>query len=112
MAASEFSVIVIARNEASNIRRCLESVAGADDILVVDDFSEDETARVAETLGARVLRHRFSSFAGQRNWALENGQMRHDWVLMLDADEAMTPAAMAAGRRGRPKPRIPLRQPS
>ena len=43
-----------------------------------------------------MLQHRFSSFAGQRNWALEQGELRHAWVLMLDADEAMTPAAMAA----------------
>lgn len=92
----DVSVVVIAKNEASNIRRCLESVVAAAEILVVDDFSEDETTGVAESLGARVLRHRFSSFAAQRNWALDHAELRHAWVLMLDADEAMTPAALAA----------------
>ena len=90
------SVVVIAKNEAANIRRCLESVAGAADVLVVDDFSDDETASIAASCGARVLRHRFSSFAAQRNWALEHGEPRHEWVLMLDADEALTPTALAA----------------
>lgn len=89
------SVVVIAKNEAINIRRCLESVRDFDDIVVVDDFSEDDTASIARSLGARVMAHRFESFAAQRNWALENADLRNDWVLMLDADESLTPAVCA-----------------
>ncbi len=89
------SVVIIAKNEARNIARCLESVAWSDDVVVVDDYSKDETRPIAEALGARVLAHRFESFAAQRNWALEEGGLRHPWVLMLDADEALTPALTA-----------------
>jgi len=85
------SVVIIAKNEAVNIRRCLLSVAWCDDVLVVDDFSTDGTGEVAECLGARVVQHPFTSFADQRNWALDHGGLRHEWVLMLDADEAATP---------------------
>ncbi len=87
----DLSVVVITKNEAANIRRCLESVAWCDDILVVDDHSEDQTVNVAQDLGARVVSHRFENFACQRNWALASGHLRHPWVLMLDADEALTP---------------------
>jgi glycosyltransferase involved in cell wall biosynthesis len=87
------SVVVIAKNEATNIRRCLESLAGVEDVVVIDDDSSDETPIIAASLGARVIRHRFESFAVQRNWALENANLKHPWVLMLDADEALTPAA-------------------
>ncbi|MCU0978008.1 MAG: glycosyltransferase family 2 protein [Pirellulaceae bacterium] len=86
------SVVIICRNEAVNIRRCLASVAWCDDVLVVDDFSTDETGEIASSRGARVLQHLFTSFAEQRNWALEHGGLRNEWVLMLDADEAATPA--------------------
>lgn len=86
------SVVVIAKNEARNIARCLTSVAWCDDVLVVDDHSEDDTRAIAERLGARVMTHRFESFAAQRNWALDEAGLRHPWVMMLDADEALTPA--------------------
>jgi glycosyltransferase involved in cell wall biosynthesis len=86
-----YSVIVIAKNEARNIARCLRSISRSDDVIVVDDNSDDDTAQIAEALGARVLNHPFVSFAAQRNWALENAGPRHPWVLMLDADEALTP---------------------
>ncbi len=91
----DLSVVVIAKNEAANIRRCLESVAWCDEVLVVDDHSDDETVTVAQKLGARVVSHRFESFARQRNWALESAELRHPWVLMLDADEALTPGVHA-----------------
>jgi glycosyltransferase involved in cell wall biosynthesis len=83
------SVVIIAKNEEVNIRRCLEALQWCDDLLVVDDFSEDRTREIAESLGARVFQNRFRSFASQRNWAMDNGSLRHDWVLMLDADEVV-----------------------
>lgn len=85
------SVVIICKNEAGNIRRCLASVGWSDDVLVVDDFSTDETVEIAASLGARVVQHAFTSFAEQRNWALDQGGLRHEWVLMLDADEEATP---------------------
>ncbi len=72
-------------------RSCLRSISRSDDVIVVDDNSDDNTVQIAEGLGARVLNHPFVSFAAQRNWAFENASPRHPWVLMLDADEALTP---------------------
>ncbi|MBI3862556.1 MAG: glycosyltransferase family 2 protein [Planctomycetia bacterium] len=86
----DLSVVVIARNEEQNIGRCLAALEWCDDVLVVDDFSDDHTRDVAESHGARVLQNKFRSFASQRNWALDAGGLRHGWVLMLDADEVMT----------------------
>ena len=85
------SVVVIAKNEAANIRRCIEALTWCEDIVVIDDHSVDDTARLASECGARVLPHGFESFARQRNWALEHAALRHDWVLLLDADEVATP---------------------
>ena len=85
------AAVVIAKNEASNIQRCLESLAWCDEVVVIDDHSDDETANIALSLGAKVVTHSFESFARQRNWALEHCELQADWVLMLDADEVSTP---------------------
>src|SRR5688500_13981814 len=86
------SVVILTHNEAHNIERCLESVAWSDDVLVIDSGSTDETPQMAQRLGARVIFRAFDSFAGQRNFALEQGELKHHWVLHLDADEVVTPA--------------------
>lgn len=83
------SVIVTTHNEAPNIERCLRSVAWADDILVVDSFSTDQTVALAQQLGARVEQRTYAGPADQKNWALPRAQ--HEWVLILDADEEVTP---------------------
>lgn len=88
-ASAGVSVILIVKNEEANLPRCLASVAFSDDILVVDDQSEDDTVQTAEAAGARVLAHTMESFAAQRNWAMANACPRHDWVLHLDADEVV-----------------------
>lgn len=85
------TAVVLAKNEAANLPRCLSVLGFASDVVVVDDYSDDETAVVAERLGARVCRHRFASFADQRNWAMDEADVRTDWVLHLDADEVVTP---------------------
>jgi len=87
-----YSVLILTHNESPNIRRCLESLRGCDDVVVVDSFSTDDTVLIAESLGARVLTRAFDTFAGQRNWGVEHGNFRHAWVLHLDADECLTPA--------------------
>ncbi len=84
------TVVVLAKNEAENIVRCVQSVAWCDDVVVIDDDSTDRTAELAEAHGARVVQHKFESFAQQRNWALKNAELRNPWVLMLDADEVAT----------------------
>jgi len=71
------------------IRACIESASWADEILVVDDESTDDTVAVAESLGARVLRRRMDIEGRHRNWAYD--QAKHEWILSLDADERVTP---------------------
>lgn len=83
------TVAVITKNEERHIAKCLESVAWADDIVVVDGFSTDRTAEIARSMGARVIEHKFSgSFADERNEG--NNNARHDWVLHIDADDVVT----------------------
>lgn len=84
------SVVVLTKNEASRITECLRSVEWADELLVIDDESADDTVRVAESLGARVLRRKMDIEGRHRNWAY--AQAKHEWVLSLDADERVTPA--------------------
>ncbi len=100
------SAVVITKNEARNVERCLRSLAPvADEILVVDEFSSDGTAAICERLGARVVQHAWTGFGPQKN--LGNGLARHGWILSVDADEALDPflqraiaEAKAAGLRG------------
>lgn len=85
------SVVVLTKDEAANLPRCLASVAWADDVLVLDSGSSDDTCGVARALGARVMTRPFDSFGSQRNHAMEQGALRNEWVLHLDADEVVTP---------------------
>ena len=87
------SVVILTKNEASRIRACIESVRWAGEVLVVDDESTDETVRIAESLGARVLRRKMDIEGRHRNWAY--AQTAHEWVLSLDADERVTPELAA-----------------
>jgi glycosyltransferase involved in cell wall biosynthesis len=85
------AVVVIAQNEAPNIRACLDSVsAWASEVFVVDAFSTDNTCALAEQGGAFVVQHAFENCAVQRNWALDNLPLSGDWILFLDADERAT----------------------
>src|SRR5215813_4452309 len=85
------SVVILTRNEETNIARCLDSVSWSDDILVVDSFSEDRTVEISKRHGARVVQRAFEDFSSQRNFASEHGNIKHEWVLHLDADEIVTP---------------------
>jgi glycosyltransferase involved in cell wall biosynthesis len=85
------SVVVVTKDEAANIERCLASVRWSDDVLVVDSGSTDATPELATKAGARVIHRTWDHFAGQRNYALDHGALRHRWVLHLDADEVVTP---------------------
>lgn len=90
------SVLILTRDEERNLPRCLKALEWCDDILVLDSGSTDRTCAIAEASGARVMHRPFDSFAGQRNFGLEQGGMRHEWVLHLDADEEVTPGFRAA----------------
>lgn len=83
------TAIVIAQNEERNIGECLESLQFADEIMVVDSFSTDSTPDLARRHGARLLQHQYLSLAAQRNWAIP--QASHEWILIMDADERVTP---------------------
>ncbi len=85
------SVLIPTLDEELNLPACLDSVAWADQVFVVDSFSSDRTVAIARERGAEVVQHRFESYARQKNWALETLPFRHDWVLIVDADERVTP---------------------
>lgn len=87
------SVLIPTFNEASNILDCLRSVAWADEIVVVDSCSADDTRSIASGFGARVVDFAWNGrWPKKKNWALENFAWRNEWLLILDADERITPA--------------------
>lgn len=86
------SVLVITHNEERNIAACLESVGWASEVFVVDSMSSDLTRDIAAKHDAKVHPHVFEGYAKQRNWALDNLPFSNDWVLVIDADERITPA--------------------
>jgi glycosyltransferase involved in cell wall biosynthesis len=84
------SVLLIAYNEENNLPRFFDALTWCDDIILVDSFSSDRTVEIAKERGARVLQRAFDNFANQRNYGVENGDPKHDWILHLDADEVVT----------------------
>ncbi len=96
-AAVTISAVLITRNEEARLERCLASLTWADEIVVVDSQSTDRTVEIARAHGATVHTHAFRDFAAQRNFALERALC--DWILMIDADEEVTPEAAAEIRR-------------
>ncbi len=93
------TVVVLAKNEAQNLPRCLSSLEFAADMVVIDDYSDDGTVDVAKRHGARVYQNRFQSFADQRNWAMREAQIKTEWTLHLDADEVITPELASSIRQ-------------
>lgn len=90
---SKISVIILTFNEQLHIERCIKNIqAISNDIYVVDSFSTDNTVQLAERLGAKVVQHAWpGNQAKQFNWALDNLEIKNDWVLRLDADEYLLP---------------------
>jgi len=91
------SVIIITKNEAENIRACLESVAWAGEIIVVDSGSSDATVEICKEFGAQVHVHDWPGYGVQKNRALDYA--KNDWVLSVDADERITPELSAEIKR-------------
>src|SRR5262249_724154 len=92
--ASKFpiSVVIPVKNEERNIAACLESVEWADEIWVVDSPSTDSTTAVARRYTDKIAQFDYSGgLPKKKNWALQNLPFKHEWVLLLDADERVTP---------------------
>jgi glycosyltransferase involved in cell wall biosynthesis len=94
------TLLVMTLNEAHNLARCLDSVPFAAEKLVVDAGSTDDTLAVARAHGTRVVHQDWLGFGPQRNFATT--QATHDWILFLDADEALSPALAAEFERRLP----------
>lgn len=88
---NKISVYIITYNEADKIRAAVNSVLWADEIVVADSSSQDNTVAIAEELGARVVQIPFRGFGGLRNQAM--AACTHDWIFSLDSDERCTPEA-------------------
>jgi glycosyltransferase involved in cell wall biosynthesis len=82
------SVVITTFNEEVNISDCLESVLWADEILVVDSYSTDRTLELARRYPIKILQREYFGSAAQKNWSI--GKVKHEWVLILDADERVT----------------------
>lgn len=86
------SVVVPVKNEARNLRRCLPALSWADEVFVIDSHSTDDTSLVAAEHGAHVVPFSFNGhYPKKKNWALDNLPFRHEWVLIVDADEVVPP---------------------
>jgi (heptosyl)LPS beta-1,4-glucosyltransferase len=96
--------IVLTRNEAAHILDCIETLRFADDILIFDSFSDDDTVAIAQKAGVKVVQHPFENYANQRNCALDAVKGNADWVLFVDADERVTPELASEVREVIQKP--------
>jgi glycosyltransferase involved in cell wall biosynthesis len=86
------SVLICTKNEERNLKSCLESVAWAADLFVLDSFSDDDTVNIARQAGVQVVQREFDNFSAHKNWALDHLDFTHEWILIVDADERVSPA--------------------
>ena len=100
------SAVLITRNAAAVLEACLESLAFADEIVVVDSSSSDATAEIARSHGAKLIQKEWLGFGRQKQFAVE--QARHDWVLCLDADERVSPRLAQSIREALARPASPV----
>lgn len=85
----KISAVIITKNEAKNIRRCIESLKPVvDEILVIDAFSEDKTVEIAKSLGAKTIQKEWRGYSQNKNFGSE--QTTYDWILSVDADEVLS----------------------
>lgn len=89
----KLSVLIPTKNEEIHIEEVLKSVAFADEIVVVDSFSSDKTVEIAKKYAHKVWIHEYVNSATQKNWAIP--QLTHEWILVVDADERVTPELKA-----------------
>jgi glycosyltransferase involved in cell wall biosynthesis len=87
------SVIVAARNEEKNLPRCLEALRDLGEVYVIDSQSSDATPEIARSFGAKVVQFNYQGgWPKKRQWAIDTLPLEFDWILLVDADEALTPA--------------------
>ena len=85
------SVLILTLDEEINLPRCLQSLTWCDDVVILDSFSSDGTEAIAAEYHARFVQRKFDDYARQRNYGLNDIQYKHPWLLMVDADEAVSP---------------------
>lgn len=91
------SAVIVTKNEARNIARCLSSLEAFSQVVVVDSGSTDETVALAHAAGAEVVSFTWNgAYPKKRQWCLENLSLRHEWVFFVDADEEATPEFLEA----------------
>lgn len=96
----KLSVVIITLNEEKNIARCIQSVAPvADEILVVDSYSTDNTKTICQELGVTFLEHPFDNFVDQKNYADQSAQYKH--ILSIDADEVLSETLLEAIKKAK-----------
>ncbi len=99
------STLIFTLNEGPNLHHCLDSLEWCDDIVVVDSYSTDETIELCRRRNIQSVQHTFSGFGSQRNWALSEIPLAHEWVLILDADERVpTELALELNRLAQTSP--------
>ena len=101
------TVIIPVRNEARNLLRCLESLRGVGEVYVIDSNSSDETAGIARSFDATVVQFTYrSGWPKKRQWAMDTLPITYDWILLLDADEALTSQLAEEIRRAIQDPNV------
>lgn len=90
-ARAPVTVMIYTLDEELNLPGCLDSLSWCDDVIVIDSFSHDRTQAICEERGVRFYQHAFEGFGSQRNWSFDHCAPRHDWILVLDADERVPP---------------------
>lgn len=98
----DLSVAIITRDEEKNLPGCLKGVSSADDIVVVDSGSTDRTVEIAREHGCRVFVEDWKGFGPQKSSAVD--KCRHEWVLLIDADERVPPETMEVIRKALMEP--------
>jgi hypothetical protein len=101
------SVIVPVRNEACNLPRCLGALAAVGEVYVIDSQSTDDTVAIAQSRGAKVVQfHYAGGWPKKRQWAMDTLPLAYDWILLLDADEILTPELVREIRRAVQNPAV------
>ena len=100
----KISAIILTYNESLHLARCIDSLAGVvNEVVVVDCYSTDDTCDIAHAKGANILQHEWVNYATQFNWALSKIDNNTEWVLRIDADEVLTPELAEEMRRRVPE---------
>lgn len=87
---NKLSAFITTFNNSKTLAACLEAIKWADEIVLLDSFSSDDTLQIAKQFGCKIFQHKFEGYGPQKQMAM--GHTSNDWVLLLDADEVLSPA--------------------